>query len=70
MKSENRVGFGDVLIYAALLILSLKATGIIGASWLAISQFGFFVVAYLVIFFVIDVVINVIDAIIAKKRDE
>ncbi|HAT55616.1 MAG TPA: hypothetical protein DCW31_10360 [Lactobacillus sp.] len=68
MKNE-KIGFGDVLIYSLLLILSMKVTGIIGGSWATIYNFSIFVLTYLFIYFVIDVIIKVITAAI-EKRDE
>jgi hypothetical protein len=69
MKNE-KIGFGDILLYSTLLMLTMKYTGILSASWLAICQFSFFVVAYLAIYFLLDVVIKVVDTVIAKKRDK
>lgn len=69
MEKENRIGFGDILIYSVLLALAMKCTGILTASWVAIYHFSIFVLIYLIVIFVIDLAIATIDAVI-KKRDE
>ncbi|QFR65005.1 hypothetical protein LH991_14145 [Schleiferilactobacillus harbinensis] len=69
MEKENRIGFGDVLIYSVLLALAMKCTGLLTASWVAIYHFSLFVLIYLAVYFVIDLVIAIIDAVI-KKREE
>lgn len=69
MKNENRIGFGDVLIYASLLIFAMKWTGILTASWTAIYNFGIFVLIYLAVYFTLDLVVAVIAAIIAKREE-
>ena len=69
MKNENRVGFGDVLIYSVLLMLAMKWTGIISVSWIALYRFSIFALIYLAVYFTIELVIAIVSAIIAKRRD-
>lgn len=69
MKNENRVGFGDVLICATLLMLAMKWTGIIAVSWLALYNFSIFALIYLAVYFTIELAIALIDSAI-EKRDK
>lgn len=70
MGKENRIGFGDVLVYSVLLVLAMQFTGILNTSWMAIYHFSLFVLIYLTVYFVLDLVLAIIDSAIAKKRDE
>lgn len=69
MKNET-FGFGDVLVSVAILMMLLKWAGVLVCSWMAINRFTIFVLIYLVIYFILDTTIKVIDSVIAKKRDE
>lgn len=69
MKNIKTFGLGDLFIVTAFLLIAFRMTGIITTSWVAITHFNIFVLTYLFIYFVIDVVIKVVDAVI-KKREE
>lgn len=69
-NSENRVGFGDVLLGVAMLLMIMKWTGVTTISWLAICNFNIFTIIYLLVTLFLDVAIKIIDAAIEKKRDD
>lgn len=68
MEKENRVGFGDVLITVAILMMIMKWVGVLTVSWGAIYHFNLFVLIYLVVVFVIDLTIAIVDAAIEKRE--
>lgn len=70
MKNDKSLGLGDLFIAVAFVLMAFKMTGVITIGWLAIYHFSIFVLIYLVICFILDVVIKVIDAVIAKRRDK
>ncbi|MFT9040162.1 hypothetical protein [Schleiferilactobacillus harbinensis] len=70
MKNIKNYGLGDLFIVTAFLLMTFRVTGIITTSWLAINHFNFFVLIYLVICFILDTSIKLIDVAIAKKRDK
>lgn len=69
MKNDKSLGLGDLFIISAIFLTLLRLTGIISISWTAIYHFNIFVLIYLIVIFVIDLVIAVAEAVI-KKRDE
>ncbi|GEK06639.1 hypothetical protein [Schleiferilactobacillus harbinensis] len=69
MKNKT-FGLGDLFIAVAFVLMTFRMTGIITTSWVAITNFSFFVLIYLVVCFIIDVIIKVVDTVIAKKRDK
>lgn len=69
MKNIKTFGLGDLFIVTAFLLIAFRMTGIITTSWIAISNFSIFVIIYLIVCFILDVAIKVIDVII-KKRDK
>lgn len=69
MKNDKSLGLGDLFIVTAFLLIVFRLTGIISTSWVAITHFNIFVLIYLIVVFVLDVVIKVITAAI-EKRDE
>lgn len=69
MKNNKTFGLGDLFIATAFLLMLFRMTGVITTSWVALNNFNIFVIIYLIVCFLIDVIIKVIDVII-KKRDE
>ncbi|WP_063515662.1 hypothetical protein [Schleiferilactobacillus harbinensis] len=70
MKNNKTLGFGDMLIFSVIFLVLFRLTGVVSISWIAVYNFSIFVLLYLIIYFVIDVVVKVIDAVVAKRRDE
>lgn len=70
MKNIKTFGLGDLFIVTAFLLIAFRMTGIITTSWVAITHFNIFVLIYLIVCFIIDVIIKVVDTVIAKKRDK
>ena len=68
MKNDKSLGLGDLFIVTAFVLMALKLTGVITTSWMAISNFSIFVLIYLVICFILDVIITVVGYAIDKKR--
>jgi predicted neutral ceramidase superfamily lipid hydrolase len=65
-KSEN-LGFGDFLIVIAFLLMIMKWTGVLTVSWIAINHFNLFVLIYLVICFIVDLTIKVVDTAVKSR---
>lgn len=66
---ENKIGFGDILVSVSILMMLLKWSGVLAVAWSAINRFTIFVLIYLLVGFVIDTTIKVIDMAVSK-RDE
>ena len=69
MKNET-FGFGDILVSVSILMMIMKWVGVLAVAWSAINRFTIFVLIYLVVYFLLDTTIKVVDTVIAKKRDE
>lgn len=68
MKNDKSLGLGDLFIISAIFLTLLRLTGIISTSWTAIYHFNIFVLIYLIVVFIIDLVIAIIDAAVKKRE--
>lgn len=68
MKNDKSLGLGDLFIISAIFLTLLRLTGIISTSWTAIYHFNIFVLIYLIVVFLIDLVIAIIDAAVKKRE--